>query len=226
MPRSTGIDTISFMQLDLGPKHDRKVTIVEHSSEAFRDLSKAYRDSPEVWERFSLGRYLKNNNSKMFFFLLDYSCIIGRNNWFSAFDQTELLSDALLVFSSDGSGKNYEKGCTMSKVKTIAVIVTKSVLMDNEAGRPLSQEERADIAMDHLKKSYANFMNNLSDLCRKFGINANHKGHAYEPLVITFSLGRFYIGNTVVFDETDTKRLAEFITTYAPKSRQWGLFGL
>ena len=225
VPQSTGTDTISFMQLDLGTKQDSKVTIVEHSSEAFRALSRAYMDGPKVWERFDLGRYLNNNNTKMLFFLLDYSCIIGKNPRFSAADQAELLSDALLVFSNNGSGKHNEKDCTMSKVKTMAIIVTKSDLMDIEAGRPLSQEERADIAMGHLKKSYANFMNNLSDLCRKFGINANHKGHACEPIVITFSLGRFYIGNTVVFDETDTKRLAEFIMTYTPKSRRWGLFG-
>ena len=202
-PRSTGTDTVSFMQLNLGARRDREITAMELSGEAFKMLSDADYTGPEVWDRLGVGRCLKNQNPKTLFFLLDYSSIIGKNPRFSAADQDEILGNALTVFSSDGSGKHFEKGCTMSKVRTVAIVITKSDLMDIEMGRPLTPEERADIAFEYLRDRFANFMNNLGDLCRKYGINANHKGHAYEPFVTTFSLGQFFLGNSVIFDPTD-----------------------
>lgn len=219
-PRSTGMDTVSFMQLNLGPRRDREITAMELSGEAFKMLSDADYTGPEVWNQLGVGRCLKNDNPKTLFFLLDYSSIIGKNERFSAADQDEILGNALTVFSSDGSGKHYEKGCTMSKVRTVAIVITKSDLMDIEMGRPLSPEERADIAFTYLRERFSNFMNNLGDLCRKYGINANHKGHAYEPFVTTFSLGQFFLGNSVIFDPTDSKRIAEFVVAATEKRRR------
>ncbi len=219
-PFSTGKDTVSFMQLNIGPRRDREITAMELGGEAFKMLSDADYTGPEVWDKLGVGRCLKNSNPKTLFFLLDYSSIIGKNPRFSAADQAEILGNALTVFSSDGSGKHYEKGCTMSKVRTVAIVITKSDLMDIEEGRQLSPEERADIAFTYLKDRFSNFMNNLGDICRKYGINANHKGHAYEPFVTTFSLGQFFLGNSVIFDPTDSKRIAEFVVAATEKRRR------
>lgn len=222
-PRSTGMDTVSFMQLNLGPKRDKEITAMELSGEAFRSLSEANCTGQEVWERLGVGRCLKNNNPKTLFFLLDYSSIIGKNQRFSAVDQELILDNALDVFSHDGTGKHGVKNCTMSKVKTVAVVITKSDLMDAECGRTLTPEERTDIAFDYLQKRFANFMNNLGEICRKYGINANNKGHAFEPFVWTFSLGRFFLGNSVIFEPEDSKRISEFVVA-ATETKRKGLF--
>ena len=219
-PFSTSKDTVSFMQLNIGQNRDREITAMELGGEAFKMLSDADYTGPEVWDMLGVGRCLKNSNPKTLFFLLDYSSIIGKNTRFSAADQAEILGNALTVFSSDGTGKHYEKGCTMSKVRTVAIVITKSDLMDIEVGRPLSPEERADIAFTYLRDRFSNFMNNLSDICRKYGINANHKGHTYEPFVTTFSLGQFFLGNSVIFDPTDSKRIAEFVVAATEKRRR------
>lgn len=219
-PRSTAEDTVSFMQLNLGPKYDRQITAMELSGEAFYALSQANCTGSEVWQRLGVGQCLKNSNDKTLFFLLDYSSIIGKNPRFSAIQQEMILQNALGVFSSDGEGRYGEKGCTMSKVKTVAVIITKSDLMDVEEGHPLTPAERADIAFDYLHERFANFMNGLGVLCRKYGINGNNKGHTYEPFVTTFSLGQFFLGNSVIFDNTDSKRLADFVVAATDRRRR------
>lgn len=219
-PRSTGYDTFSFMQLDLGTKRDREVTVMELSGEAFNDLSDANTTGQEVWQKLGVGRCLRNNNPKTLFFLVDYSCVIGKSKRFSAAQQEEILDNALVVFSSDGTGgKHGEKNCTMSRVQNVAVIVTKSDLMDIELGRPLTTDERMDIAFKHLQDRFSGFMNNLTDMCKKYGINANSK-NAYKPYVITFSLGQFYLGNSVIFDNTDSKRLADFVVSATDRRRR------
>ncbi len=218
-PRSTGYDTFSFMQLDLGNKRDREVTVMELSGEAFNALSDANTTGQEVWQKLGVGRCLKNNNPKTLFFLVDYSCVIGKSKY-SAVQQEEILDNALVVFSSDGTGGKYgEKNCTMSRVQNVAVIVTKSDLMDVELGRPLTTDERMGIAFQHLQDRFSNFMENLSDMCKKYGINANSK-NAYKPYVITFSLGQFYLGNSVIFDNTDSKRLADFVVSATDRRRR------
>ena len=219
-PRSTGYDTVSFMQLNLGPRRDREITAMELSGEAFKSLSDAHTSGREIWGKLGVGRCLKNKTPKTLFFLLDYSSIIGKNPRFSAIEQEQILGNALDVFSSDGEGRYGEKDCTMSRVKTVAIVITKSDLMDVEEGRPLTREERADIAFDYLKERFANFMNNLSELCRKYNINANNKGHANEPFVTTFSLGQFFLGNSVIFDDTDSKRIADFVVAATDRHRR------
>ena len=209
--RSAGINTVSYMQFDIGPRRDREITTMELNAEAFSLLLEAGCTGKEVWEKLGLGGRIKNMNFKTLFFLLDYSTIIGKNPVYSEIDQARILDNTLLYLSHDGVGLHGEKNCTVSKVKTVAIVITKSDLMDVEEGRPLSSEERADIAYDYLNSRYKYFINNLSNLCKKYCINANNKGHAYEPFVTTFRLGKFYVGNTVVFDETDSKRLADFI---------------
>lgn len=224
-PRSTGYDTVSFMQLDLGPKRDREITAMELSGEAFKQLSDAHTLGRDIWEQLGVGRCLKNDTDKTLFFLLDYSSIIGRNSRFSAMEQEQILGNALDVFSSDGEGRYGERKCTMSRVRTVTIVITKSDLMDVEVGHPLTREERANIAFDYLEDRFSNFMNTLSDLCHKYGINANNKGHAYEPFVTTFSLGHFFLGNSVIFDPTDSKAIADIIIQATPKRRK-GIFGV
>lgn len=210
-PRSTGFDIYSFFQLDLGPMRDRHITSFELSAEAFELFSDDGYKGSEVWESLGVGRCLKNKKPKALFILLDYSCFIGKNRRFSLKEQEECLRKSLEVFCSDGGGRSGERNCTMSQVSTLVIVITKSDRMDEEEGRPLLNKERADIAFDSLRVSYSNFLDTLSSLCRKYSINANSKTNPYEPLITTFSLGHFYIGNTVMYDDSDSERIASIL---------------
>lgn len=213
VPMSTGSETISFMKLDVGGVSEKKnqITMVELSGEAFNRISERNMTGENVWKELGAGQCLKNNNDKLLFFLVDYLTISGNNPRFSPIDQELKLKDALTVLTSDGPGKDPSVGCTLSKVKTVAVIVTKSDLMPDAS----TSSERKDVAMGILQQNYRNFMNNLAGYCERFGIN---KANWYMPYVLTFSLGDFYVGNTVDYNPADSSTLVEFIRDSTSKS--------
>jgi hypothetical protein len=205
VPMSTGTETISFLKLDVGDIDEKKnlITMVELSGEAFNKIALSTTTGEKVWKELGAGQCLKNNNKKLLFFLVDYLTISGLNPKYSAIDQQIMLSNALTVLTSDGPG-NRTDGCTLSKVDSVAVIVTKSDLIPNAS----SSAERTAEATKLLKNGFRNFMNNLTQYCRKFGIN---KAVKFQPYVMTFSLGDFYVGNTVDYKPADSNILVEFI---------------
>ena len=223
LPQPTKTDTLVPMQFDIGPRHKQPITVVEHSGKALKALSDAFITGGEAWEKIDVGRCLKNDNPKMLLFLFDYHILTGRDSRFSAIEQEQVLGNALDVFNSDGTGQYGEKNSTMSRVRNVAIVITKSDLMEKERGCPLSYDERNDIAFQYMQDRCSGFMNNLSDLCGKYGINADSKEHALEILVTTFSLGRFEGENLVKPNTADAKRLSEYIMASAPKKH--GLFG-
>lgn len=223
LPQPTKTETLVPMQFVIGPRYKKPITIVEHSGKALKALSDAFITGEEAWEKISVGRCLKNDNPKTLLFLFDYNILTGRDPRFSAIEQEQVLGNALDVFNSDGIGRYGEKNNTMSKVRNVAIVITKSDLMEEEEGCPLNYDERNDIAFQYMQNRCSGFMNNLSDLCGKYGINAESKDHAYEILVTTFSLGRFEGDNLVKPNTADAKRLAEFIVATTPQKH--GLFG-
>ena len=205
VPMSTGTETISFLKLDVGDVDEKKnlITMVELSGEAFNKIANATTTGEKVWQELGAGQCLKNNNKKLLFFLVDYLTISGLNPKYRPIDQQIMLSNALTVLTSDGPG-NRTEGCTLSKVDSVAVIVTKSDLIPNVS----TSAERNAEATKLLKNGFMNFMNNLTQYCRKFGINRAEK---FQPYVMTFSLGDFYVGNTVDYKQADSDILVEFI---------------
>lgn len=219
LPCSTAMCAMDYYQYDLGERCNREVTFVEYGDGALRRLSEPYHyGDDEVWNWEPLGRCLKNDNRKVLFFLLDYEMMMDRNRCFSAIDQELTIGNVINMFSSDGRGKNGERGCVMSKVDTVAVVITKSDLMDLDKGRALSHLEREEIAVDLLSKRCKSILNQLSFLCKKYGINSRNQ---YNPYVFTFSLGQFYIGNTVIYNPTDSKQIADFLASTVPTRRRW-----
>lgn len=217
LPTSTQEETISFIKLDIKPHSTEKVnrvTMMEISGESFKKLANANQCGAEIWNNLGAGQCLKNTNRKLLFFLVDYSVVLGYSNDYKTIDQEKILLSALTVFKSDGSGNNYRVGCTMSKVDTVAVIVTKCDLMPDVE----TTKDRMDVACEYFTSKFKAFMNDLSRTCKEFGIN---KANEYKPYIITFSLGRFYIGNTMVYDGTDSERIADFIikSTVVEKDR-------
>lgn len=219
LPCSTPVSAIDYYQYDIGERCNREVTFVEYGDGALRRFSEPYLyGDDEVWNLEPLGRCLKNDNRKVLFFLLDYEMMMDRNRCFSAIDQELTIGNVINMFSLDGRGKNGERGCIMSKVDTVAVVITKSDLMDLDKGRALSCLEREEIAMDLLSKRCKSIMNQLSFLCKKYGINSQNQ---YNPYVFTFSLGQFYIGNTVIYNSTDSKQIADFLASTVLARRKW-----
>ena len=199
----TKFDTISFMKLDIGPKHNKPLTFVEMSGEAFKNLAEANKGR-DVWKKMGANSCLSNTNHKVLCFFIDYQRVISSDET-DNLDQDTVLSKALTVLSNDGPDpKKPEKGCTMSRVKTVAIVVTKSDLM----GKDLSYEDRENIAMEYVTTRLANFVSNLKLLCRKHDINHPAKNAIY---IFPYSLGDFYVGQSVQFKRDDSSRFVQFL---------------
>jgi hypothetical protein len=207
VPESTQKNTISFIQMDMEvSKKVNKITFMEISGESFINIADTTATGADVWNELGAGQCLKNNNGKSLFFVIDYSYADDRS---ATFDQSNILSRSLTLFCTDGTGKDHRTGCTMSKVDTVSIIVTKSDLMKDAK----NFDDRLRIAHHYLKDEYPNFMDNLEKACREFGINKPINGKVY---VIPFSIGRLYVGNTVIYEDEYAKRLKEHIIKTTP----------
>ncbi|MFK8272622.1 hypothetical protein ACI760_03015 [Capnocytophaga canimorsus] len=207
-PTSTPDDTISFIPIDvrrdINKDRYNKLTFVEISGESFIDIANRTGSDPrKVWEQMGAVQCLKSNNRKILFFILDYYTIKGGMIRFTAQDQELHLEQALNVLAHDGTGKTGEQNCTFSKVDTVALIITKCDLMESDSLKGREEEIR-----HYLNENFKNFMNTLTLLCRKYDINAVNKNKLY---FLPFSLGKFYVGNSFIYDETDSERLIDFI---------------
>lgn len=215
-PVPTAFDTINYINIDVpragGTRHTAELNFVEISGECFSTLADSLGDGAQAWRNLGASRVLSNNNRKVLFFLLDYNVILGNQDGITLYDQQQALQNALTIFSYDGTGKNHTTGCTLSKVSSIGVILTKADLMNTS-----DRKQRQRIAHEYLQNNFASFMDQLTDACRNFSIN---KADGYLPYVLTFSLGRFYVGNTVLFDPTDSMDLAATIERLAPLTKK------
>lgn len=221
-PESTSTDTISYISMDVpaGERRDKTahLNFVEISGEAVEKLAESIstdQSSTVVWDRLGASNVMRNNNSKILFFLLDYNTIIDNTDGMDVLEQELTLKTALDVLTNDGKGRDNTDGCTMSKVESVAILLTKADLMGSD-----SVEERQQIAMQYLQSNFKGFMNTLSQYCVKFDIN--HR-NGNKPLVFTFSAGKFFVGNTMEFDDHDTTLLAKRIEELAPY-KKGGLF--
>ena len=204
-PVSTGDDTISFMKLDLMlNRRTNHLTFVEIGGEAFRKAASTKKAGADAWGDLGAGTCLKSKNQKLLFFVLDYGACKGLNDEFSEIKQSQILDDVLRILTSDGQGKDFSDGCTLSKVDSVAVIVTKSDLMDID-----DRKRREELAVNYVHDNFAAFMRNLTEKCRRFGINRPTR---YNPYVLTFSLGKLLIGNTYAYDPTDSEEIVSFIS--------------
>lgn len=100
----------------------------------------------------------------------------------------------------------------MSKVDAIHFVVTKAdTLGDN-------QEERLNNAYNLLTTRYMGPVQMLKDYCqrtRRINLSSN-----YKPLVFTFSLGKFYLGDIFSFDNTETLQIIDVIRKVTMGKRQ------
>lgn len=140
--------------------------------------------------------FLSNNNRKILFFLIDYSSVVAKDSQTDVL-QKNCLSRALITFANQG---------VFSKTDTVCVVVTKSDKMG-----VYDPEERYKVAHEYLTYRHQDFINRLTDECRKYGMN---KEVGCQPIVMTFSIGEVGIGDTVNWDTRDADILLNFILNH------------
>lgn len=214
-PESTATDTISYISMDVPAGENRtrtaKLNFVEISGEAVNGLAQSIapgQNANAVWRELGASNVMANNNTKILFFLLDYNTIANAGEGEDVLNQELTLNTVLHVLTNDGKGKDNSNGCTLSKVESVAILLTKCDLMETS-----DEQERQNIAMEYLQQNFRGFMNTLENYCQRFRINDNNQN---RPLIFTFSAGKFFVGNTLLFDDYDARRLASRIEGLAP----------
>ena len=89
----------------------------------------------------------------------------------------------------------------LKNVDSISIVITKADLLGNG-------QERDEEAYRRFMDQHQNIISPLVDLCRENGINASTNG---QPMLYTFSLGRFYVGGVYQYDPTDANKLIEVL---------------
>lgn len=149
---------------------------------------------------------LSNGNEKVFFLIIDPTAQVvnfTRTTYdvngnpittYNNVNQRITLKKMIDLF------KLPENANIMRKVKSIHIIMTKADMLGT------TSVERDDRAKREFDARYKLFVQPLIELCEEYGINVatNHR-----PMLYTFSLGNFYVGDVYEYDDTDANKLVD-----------------
>lgn len=189
----------------------KRLTIIDAGRRAMADLAKILEIRSNIQEDNNIYRVMSNDNSKMLFFLIDYG-MIRQDNSVTICKLSLMIEKTIRALLTDGHGKNHTKGCTMSKVTTIGLVFTKCDL-ENKGMRTALQNVN-----NFIEKNLREVMRLLHDVCSRFDIN---KDNNKEPYVKCFSMGRFTVGNTLIYDPTCTDDIVNVIKETCPNQWPW-----
>lgn len=178
------------------------INLIEMSGEEFA-MKIAYNANNYVeFESMGTGatRLLTSDNRKVIFIIIDPS------------------ADGLIKISTEA-----ENGASITNIVQQDIVINKIVNMLSRNTNVLKRtnaihfimtkadtlgdrEEREGIAVERIRELYRHTIKNLKKLCAEHGINATSNG---SPLLYTFSLGTFYIGDLFEYDITDANKIMD-----------------
>ena len=168
---------------------------------------------------------LKNNNRKCFFIIVDCSNDKITYKYMEKYrdengnemtrPRKALISQSVILAQFVGLFTLPENQSIMDKVDAIHFVVTKADKLGD------TDEERAAAAKELLLTKYKAPIQALKMYCQRTKrINYSTK---YEPLMFTFSLGKFYLGDVYEYDQRDSMRIMNTIKslTKGVKEKSW-----
>lgn len=196
--------------IDESGQYKHPINIVDMSGEEF---AKKIANNPNAKVSFAdmgkgIPELLNNDNEKLFFLIVDpiNEYIHIREEDESGNYVRKELSQYAVFHQFCSILTNPENANIMSRVKAIHFIATKADMLSDD------REQRLEIAVSRCRDLYGHSINKLTDLCdsRNFNINP---GTDNKPMVFTFSLGHFYLGNAYEYDKTDSDALIRIIAS-------------
>lgn len=178
-------------------------------------------DNPEVsFARMGTAstKLLTNDNRKQFFILVDCSIDKFKVRYIEQVkDSDGVVIDELIrtkyVFQADYINKLVslfelpENEEVMSKVDAIHFIVTKADMLGD---RSVRHEKARDLLLD----KYGGVVEMVRNYCQQ--TRRINRATNYNPMLWTFSLGKFYLGDVFKYDPTDSMKLVDAISSCLP----------
>lgn len=151
----------------------------------------------------------KNNNRKIIFIVIDptvkeieYKKVIKRTREDGTIDEYEephQISQKLVIQKIMDILKNRANLEMMKKVDALHFIATKSDVLDHA-----NKDVREALA------DYAGSFKKAAELCMPKNAHIN-EATGFKPKLYTFSLGKFYVGGSFVYDSTDSDKLMNVV---------------
>ena len=153
----------------------------------------------------SIDPSLETENKKTLFFVIDTEAWLLEEK--GVVDQQDIfLTKALTVLLNDGPDyTNPTQGCTFSKTRSMAVILTKTDAWRENSPGSMTLDT---FLKKRLEEKMSHFSSELLRLCEKYGIN---KGKEDRLNIITYSAGKRLVGNLLQANPRDAQRLAAFL---------------
>lgn len=200
------------------------VNLIDIAGEAFANKVAKNPDAIVTFADMGKGipEMIINDNEKVFFLTIDptsdfinYNTKISNPDGTVEYEQNKVSQkqtfQKFLDILTDPTNTEI-----MKKVRAIHIIMTKADSMSE------NRSERDSIAAQKIAL-YTHSVNKLKELCSSENYDINLTTNN-APHVITFSLGRFYMGGIFDYDSTDSNMLLKAIsklTTGSRKQKNW-----
>jgi len=197
LAEGTPTDGVNYIPLDLTNPVNKRIhplNFIEMSGEKFVN---AYKNGIKK-DNIGANKYLKNNNRKLLFFVLDYLSFIKDEE--SILAQDSMLQNVLTLLSNDK---------TLEKTDTIYLVLSKSDMF------PVG-ENQLEYAQEFVDNKLKNLKNNLKI------IKADHDNN-FKIILFPYTLGEIkFKGLLTQFDLTSPKNLINWICAYSfSEERNW-----
>lgn len=193
------------------------VNLIEMSGEEFA-MKIAYNADNEVnFESMGTGatRLLTSGNTKVIFIVIDPTAngvITISTQRSDGSSVTKVVQQDIVISKIVNMLKRNPK--VLKRTNAIHFIMTK-------ADKLGEREDRDAIAVERVQTLYRRTIDDLKGICREKSINMTSNG---APLLYTFSLGNFYIGDLFEYDATDSNKIMDGLKSMCQGRRSSGFF--
>lgn len=200
-------DNLLFLQLR-DTHSRRRLTVIDGDSSVMADVSKILTDDSGTVRNDTVYRIMRNDNSKILLFLIDYGIIKNRRKR-NLFKQSMMMESVINTLTSDGDSADGKKNCTFSRVKGVAFVVTKCDSVNDDA---------LNLINAFFDEQMKTVMMRLEHVNATFGIN---KDNGFRPYLVPVSLGNFTVGNTFTYNPRTSLQLAQLVARLTPTQWPW-----
>lgn len=203
------------------PESDQEISyplnLIEMSGEEFAMKIAFHPEKKIKFDDMGTGatRLLTSGNNKVIFIIIDPTAdglikiSTEREDGTSA---TKIVQQEIVI--SRIVNMLAKNPAVLKKTNAIHFIMTKADTLG-------SREERETIAVERIKELYGHTITNLKILCSEYGINQT-SGNA--PLLYTFSLGNFYVGDLFEYDVCDANKIMEGLKSMCQPEKRKSFF--
>lgn len=204
----TPIQGANYIEAILTDEDDieHPVNIIEMSGEMVRatyelESTQNVEIDGRVYRTIGSNDFLHNDNKKIIFFIIDYKETIDPYVTRSIADQSSQLEYALSLLDDDG---------VLSKTADIYIVLTKSDLLPGGADN--KAEAKAFVEREY-KSLYKNTL--------RYG-----KKHRFDVNILTYSLGKFMLGSTFIYEPKYSKNIYNAIiaSSFVEKRKRFRFF--